>query len=97
MEIDPIIRLTNKISELKKARDGLEKSLKEDKESIVKMRERLELVKEEMKKKKESAGNSVTKISHIEKIVNSVEESLKKMVNASVAMEKVLEDEIIHA
>ena len=96
MEFDPIGRLTNKVSEFQKERDILEKRLKKEKEDVVVLRDKLEKVKEEYSSKKAVHGKSA-KASHLEKIVSGTEESLKKIVNSSLAFEAVLDNILTNA
>jgi len=93
METDPILRLRRKIDEVTKAKERLDQQITNDELDVAKLKERIEASGNETKGKSDRIKQNEDKLKRVEYLIGESEKSLRRIIEASLALDKVLEKE----
>ena len=91
--MDPILRLRNKLEDIKKAKETIDKELEKDDAARKVLSDRIAVAEKENKAKTDRKNENEAKLKRVENLIGESEKSLRRIIETSLALEKVLEQE----
>src|SRR5689334_12767638 len=95
MDMDPIVRLRNKIKTIERRRDDLTKSINQDTANLDQLRQQIDEKRTAADSQAQKTTENKAKLERVDTLIAKVEESLKKIIETSLALEKALEQEVV--
>ncbi len=94
MEQDPLARVNNKIQEVVRKTQILEKQIKSDEQDIDHLTKQIESLQEKLGETKNFHDDAQIKVESLDKLIEECEKSIRKIVETAVIFEKIIEEEI---
>jgi uncharacterized protein HemX len=93
MDTDPILRLMRKIENVKKVKEKNDEDLLKDETALQELTEQVSTKEKEIEEKNKKMKDSETKLQRVEYLIAESEKSLRRIIETSLALDKVLEQE----